>query len=415
MVHVVVPEPPAPPGEEEIRVPRQDFQVPGELRQVVQLVDRIGIGHALDVDALDVACRTDGARADEVANDSCRVPLRVQPALVSLAAGELDAQAALAGRRRGRQERLGRGDAGEDLVAAEVGPLVVELRRLSDLDVVEDRREVLEVHVWNPGQAVERRERRCPDDVVAGDVLVVGADPGDAGGAGLNGGDRPAEHDATAHPLHALGEQLREAAHALRRVQEHRLDRFGQQRVLEQAPQGIGLGALVDDGAVDTGPGPVAVQIRRRMEQKLVRVRLEEDVVERAAVLVDDVRLERLAGQVLLEQQIARAAEHQRERHREQDAGTERPLVKTPEHPRAAPARDLDRLAAEDAADEAGDPPILGVEPVRADVEVEVAVVKRPGEAADDRVLLDHGDVKALSDELIRNGQAGHAGADNRH
>ena len=125
--------------------------------------------------------------------------------------------------------------------------------------------------------------------------------------------------------------------------------------------------------------------------------------------------LEGLARQVLLEQQVARGSEHQRKRHREEDARPEGPLVKAAEHPRAALAGDFDRFLAQDPADELRNAGVLRVESVRSDVEMEIAVVKRSRQPAYDRVLLDHGDVKALPHELIGNREASHAGSDNGH
>ena len=53
------------------------------------------------------------------------------------------------------------------------------------------------------------------------------------------------------------------------------------------------------------------------------------------------------------------------------------------------------------------------MEPVRSDVEVEIAIVKCSREAAHDLVFLDDGDLVALSGELIRDGESGHTGPDN--
>ena len=72
----------------------------------------------------------------------------------------------------------------------------------------------------------------------------------------------------------------------------------------------------------------------------------------------------------------------------------------------------LDRLFAQDLADECGDARVLGVEPVRADVEMEVAVVEGPAEPADDVVAFDDGDRVAAARELIADGEAGDAGPD---
>ena len=66
----------------------------------------------------------------------------------------------------------------------------------------------------------------------------------------------------------------------------------------------------------------------------------------------------------------------------------------------------------QDLADERRHARVLRVEAVRADVEVEVAVVKRARQPADDGVLLDDGDVVALARELVADGEAGDAGAD---
>ncbi len=66
----------------------------------------------------------------------------------------------------------------------------------------------------------------------------------------------------------------------------------------------------------------------------------------------------------------------------------------------------------QDLANERGDTRVLGVEPVRADVEMEIAVVERPAEAADDVVALDDGDLVAAARELISDGEPGDAGAD---
>ena len=191
--------------------------------------------------------------------------------------------------------------------------------------------------------------------------------------------DAALRQHAPAHPLDVGGGALRETADAGRRVEERGVDRLRQQRVLEQRPEAVRLLPLVDDGAIHAGPGPVAVQLRGRVEQELLGVGLEEDLVERAAVLVDDVGLERLAGELLLLEQVEPRPEHQRERHRQEDARAQRPLVELAEHPHAALARDLVRVLGQDLADEGLDPRVLGVEPVRPDVEVEVAVVPRSG------------------------------------
>ena len=89
--------------------------------------------------------------------------------------------------------------------------------------------------------------------------------------------------------------------------------------------------------------------------------------------------------------------------------------MKAAEHPRAALAGDFDGFFAQDPADELRDAGVLRVESMRPDVEMEIAVVKRSRQPAYDRVLLDHGDVKALPHELIGNREPGDAGSDNGH
>jgi hypothetical protein len=86
--------------------------------------------------------------------------------------------------------------------------------------------------------------------------------------------------------------------------------------------------------------------------------------------------------------------------------------VDAAEHSGAARPPDLDHLLAEDGPDELLDPRIVGVEPVRSDVEVEVSVVERAGEATDDRIPFDDRDGIAGRDQLVRDRQAGNAGAD---
>ncbi len=85
--------------------------------------------------------------------------------------------------------------------------------------------------------------------------------------------------------------------------------------------------------------------------------------------------------------------------------------MEAPEHPRPALSRNLDGLFAQNAPDELGDARVLGVEPVRSYVEVEVAVVERPPEATDDPVAFDDGDRVAAAGELVADGEAGYAGA----
>ena len=100
-------------------------------------------------------------------------------------------------------------------------------------------------------------------------------------------------------------------------------------------------------------------------------------------------------GQALFPHEIDARPDHQRPRHRQQDAGSQRPFVEAAEHSHAALARNLQRLFAEYFRDEGGHPRILGVETVRSDVEVEVAVVPGAAESADGVVRLEDGDVVA--------------------
>ncbi|MNC99992.1 hypothetical protein D3C83_184710 [compost metagenome] len=54
------------------------------------------------------------------------------------------------------------------------------------------------------------------------------------------------------------------------------------------------------------------------------------------------------------------------------------------------------------------------MEPVRADIEVKIAVVPASGQPADHIVALHDRDVVALARELVSNGQASDAGTDDR-
>ncbi len=90
-------------------------------------------------------------------------------------------------------------------------------------------------------------------------------------------------------------------------------------------------------------------------------------------------------------EEIERAAHHVPERHRQEYARAQRPLVEPAEHPDAAPPPDLDDVVAEHLPDERCDAAAVGMEAVRADVEMEVAVVPGSSEAAHDRVALDDG------------------------
>jgi hypothetical protein len=49
---------------------------------------------------------------------------------------------------------------------------------------------------------------------------------------------------------------------------------------------------LVDDRPIDARAGPVAMQLGGRVEEELFRIRLEENLVQRAAVLVHHVCFE---------------------------------------------------------------------------------------------------------------------------
>ena len=88
------------------------------------------------------------------------------------------------------------------------------------------------------------------------------------------------------------------------------------------------------------------------------------------------------------------------------------------EHADAALARNLNRVLAEHLRHEGGDARVLGMEPVRPDVEVEVTVVPRASQPADVVVGLEDGDVLAPSGQLMGEGQPGNAGthdSDGRH
>ena len=79
---------------------------------------------------------------------------------------------------------------------------------------------------------------------------------------------------------------------------------------------------------------------------------------------------------------------------------------------RARSFGNLDRLFAQDRANERGHPRVLGMEPMRSDVEMKVPVVKGPAEPADDSVAFDDRDRVAAARELISDGETGHTGPD---
>jgi hypothetical protein len=83
-----------------------------------------------------------------------------------------------------------------------------------------------------------------------------------------------------------------------------------------------------------------------------------------------------------------------------------------PEHAGAALPRDLDRLFTQDRADESGHAGILGMEPVRSDVEMKIPVVEGSSEPADDPVAFDDRYRVASARELISDGETGYAGPD---
>ena len=231
MVHVVVPEPTRAASQQQVVPLAERAKRACQFLEVVQFVDRVSERHALDVHAPHLVGGVERARAHEVLDDLRRQLLRRLPALVALAARDLDAQAALArwhGRLgEGRRERHAR----EDLVAAVVDPLVVELVGRVDFDVVEDRRQILQVgrrqtHV--PGQL---RHRRRPHQVVARDALVAGHHRGDPVPVGLYARDRRRQAHASATGRQNLHDAVGEPPHAMRRVQEHRVHRLGHQRV----------------------------------------------------------------------------------------------------------------------------------------------------------------------------------------
>ena len=109
---------------------------------------------------------------------------------------------------------------------------------------------------------------------------------------------------------------------------------------------------------------------------------------------------------------FSRAPEHQGNRHGQQDAWPQRPLVEAVEHPCPALAGDFNRVLLQDVANELCHARILGVKSMRADVEMKIAVVKRSAEAADHFISLDDGDLVSLSRQLVADRQPGDAGAD---
>ena len=94
----------------------------------------------------------------------------------------------------------------------------------------------------------------------------------------------------------------------------------------------------------------------------------------------------------LFEEQVLRAAHHQHDRHGREHARPQRPLVVLPNIRRRS-WRDLDRLLEQDLANERGDPRVLRVKAMRADVEMEVAVMEGPAETANHVVTFDDGDL----------------------
>jgi hypothetical protein len=81
------------------------------------------------------------------------------------------------------------------------------------------------------------------------------------------------------------------------------------------------------------------------------------------------------------------------------------------EHPDAALAGNFDRFFLQDLADECGDAGILRVKAVRAHVEMEVPVVKGPGQPAHDGVALEDSDRAPFDGKAIADGEAGYTGA----
>src|SRR6266540_108442 len=382
VVHVVVPEPAGPPGEEQVRIPAQRLEAAAQRVGVLEPVDGIAVRHPLDVRRHDLAPARDGADAHEVVDDAAEALLRAEPAAVALAAGALDAEGPPAGRQRRARERGGHRHAHELLAAAEVDPLLLrDPGRARELEVVEDRGDELEPAGGGSQEPRRAGDRAGPDDAAHLDPHPARGRRPDPVARHLEGRHVRAEEDAPAGGRDARGEPLGERADPGARVQEPRIRAPAQESAPRERPEPVRAVAPVDDGAVHAGPRPVAVDLAGREGQEPLRVRGEELLVQRAAVPVHHLRLEGVAGEALAPQELETAPEEEARRQRRQDRGAKRPRVIPPERAHRARPRDLEQLAFERAGEEPGHLGVLGVEPVRSHVEEEPTVPERAGEA----------------------------------
>ena len=80
------------------------------------------------------------------------------------------------------------------------------------------------------------------------------------------------------------------------------------------------------------------------------------------------------------------------------------------EHPGAAEPRNFDRFFLQDLPYERRHPRVLGMKPVRPDIEMKRPVVPGTSKAADKRIPLDDGDGAPLCNELVGNRQTRNPG-----